>query len=658
MVDALGDALGESRFVLAATLAADIRSQFTRGDSLTIRKWFVDTFLYSPATFDLLPLLAGDAATLAMLTMSRHRSVEHAAIGARLLALIDVTSLGAVPGLYHPDEWSNLLLLTSAIKRIFRPWEFTRYDPDTENWFRLSFGGSWIRRGKGKPSTQHVESLISGWLAQLDPVGAGAAELWSFALDGWNEMMLAGERVAPGSMGARLGASLSRFGKLRNAPARLTDIRNILEGDPLMWVDSSVMNRIRDVYPFANGVVSLRRRVVEHFDGSSTVLVPGTLLPDDGEYLFTNANPLPWNDGEELAGRIGLVDDLWEWQNFNELWEYADALYLRCPTYWSFLTHAFPDVEERDAFLRVLGAAMYGTNLKLIAAVIGEPNAGKDTVLKWLDFLMPGQVATLPSDVFTEKMGSDTGFASLRGARVATLSGEVGEGGHGMSSEKLKSVTSGGGKMRVAEKYEKPVDVFFDGVLFLQGNTVPKIRGGDSALYKNRLVAIEFKHAFPLRAVSFDDLYRVEAASFAQLLFIHFLTYEARGGGMAGIRRPGAWTEFQQEFIDDSNMHSFLENCIVVDSSVQVPCPLFNATLSLMVHKFGHPQQVGAYYWGKRLRALGFPLKGANRVKRQVTVGGVPGKWVYNLRIDASLSDGAFTQLDVDRAMADAAVGL
>jgi hypothetical protein len=341
----------------------------------------------------------------------------------------------------------------------------------------------------------------------------------------------------------------------------------------------------------------------------------------------------------------------WNWSAMEELED--DLMALQCPTYWSFLTHAFHDHEERSAFMRLLGAAMYGTNLKIVAAMIGEPNAGKDTVINWLSYLMPNQVAALPFSAFTPHGDEDRGFAPLMGARVATVSGEVGEGrGSKLLAEKIKTVSSGGGTLRVAEKYEKPTTIFFDGMLFLQGNSVPTIAGGDRALYENRLVAVEFKHPFPLSSIPYDKQYRAEAAAFAKVLFLNYFRYEAKGGGMIGINPPDAWKVFAREFADAANPHGFIENAITI-SDEPVATHQFHSALSAMAEKFGSPYKVGANYWTKRLKALGFPLKGEGSVRKRI---GSERTYVYYLTLDADKSDGAFTQSQWENVLADAAV--
>lgn len=635
-------------------LAFLIQTRFTDLSAVQLRRWYVDTFVMDPTNLGILDKMEGNAYLERMFVKSGWHSIEHAAIGSRLLFALKPELFGRVGNIFEPDDWRNEDQVTATILRLLQPWKRLRFDPEGENWYTAIEPGQWRRHGKGAPGQNAAEQWIKRWLADLE---------WVENTDLYREHLpdLTGWDVD--TIAAKATGTVKAFQKYSHATMTKTNIRRALEREPLMHLDTNTLNQIKTVAPFANGAVVLVRSWYPSPDGKRQIpILPGELKPLDIEYMVTNANSLPWQDPDHTIPKAasmfsatnrpdGTMD-----VDFYGLEDRMDSLLLHdCPTYWSFLTHAFPETAERSAFLRLLGAAMYGTNIKIVAAMIGEPNAGKDTVINWLSYLMPGQVATLPFSAFTPYGDEDRGFAPLLGRRVATVSGEVGEGrGSKLLAEKIKTVSSGGGKIRVAEKYEKPTDIWFDGMLFLQGNGVPSIVGGDRALYTNRLVAVEFKHPFSLVSGSFEDRYRAEAPWFAQVLFINYLIYLESGGGMGGINPPESWRKFAQEFADAANPHGFLESAIV-PSTEPVPTHQFHQALSAMVGKFGSPFQVGPNFWPKRLRAMGYHTDGPHSVRRKIMRTGVT-TWCYMLTVDADKSDGAFTQMQWDNTLKDAAV--
>lgn len=627
-----------------------IEHAFKGMDAVQLREWYVQTFVLDP--FNMRTLTSGKIDSLPTLqrmhASNTWPSVEHAAIGSRLLFTLNPEAMFGRPDSLDVDSWRTAKYVGRNMLRLMKPWDSIRYDPSSENWYRKVTPGQWQRVGKGAPGQSMAERQIAQWLVIMDMDGNNPL------YDGFPVSKEEVDRFGMDAVTAQYNGSIKAFKKFRGLPTTDANLRKILEREPIMWIDSSTLNRIRNLTPFANGALALVDSEFTGTEGETHKIKTGELLPMHPEYMVMNANSLTWNDPDreipDVIITLRATDERYS-VPMDELED--ELLFGSCPTYWSFLTHAFPDVEERSAFLRLLGAAMYGTNLKIVAAMIGEPNAGKDTVINWLNYLMPGQVASLPFSAFTPYGDEDRGFAPLMGARVATVSGEVGEGrGSKLLAEKIKTVSSGGGSLRVAEKYEKPTTIFFDGMLFLQGNSVPTISGGDRALYENRLVAVEFKHPFPLQSRNFDGLYRAEAGAFAQVLFLNYVRYMDNGGGMFGLKVPKSWKSFAKEFADNANPHGFIENAIV-GSEDPVSTSQFHAALSAMAERYGSPYKVGPNYWPKRLRALGFPLKGAGAVRRQV---GKDRTWAYFLTLDAEKSDGAFTQEAWESVLKDAAV--
>lgn len=629
------------------TLNLRISEAFTDLNADQLRQWYVETFILDPANFETLKRITSNDDLDRLFHTNAWQSTEHAAIGSRLLYTLKPELLFDGPDLLNPDKFRHPKPVTDSIMRLFEPWNDIRYDPEGENWYRKVQPGQWQRVGKGAPGQSMAERWISKALNQMD-LEHNQDRYQGFPMDGAKIAAMGNDQVM-----AVVTGVIAAQRKYRNAPTTDTNIRKLMEREPIMWLDPSTLNRIRTMTPFANGMLALVNAKFAGVENELHEIRMGELRPMHHEYMVTNANSLKWADhynrvpdAVEMAFRNET-----NWTEVNELED--DLMLSFCPTYWSFLTHAFQEHDERAAFMRLLGAAMYGTNLKIVAAMIGEPNAGKDTVINWLSYLMPGQVASLPFSAFTPHGDEDRGFAPLMGARVATVSGEVGEGrGSKLLAEKIKTVSSGGGSLRVAEKYEKPTTIWFDGMLFLQGNSVPTIAGGDRALYENRLVAVEFKHPFSLKSVTYEAKYRSEAGAFAQVLFLNYVRYQEKGGGMDGINPPKSWKAFAREFADAANPHGFIENSIV-RSEDPVSTSQFHAALSAMAQKYGSPYPVGPNFWPKRLRALGFPTKGPGSFRKQI---GPERKWAYYLTVDADKSDGAFTQAQWEAMLRDVAV--
>lgn len=656
-----GSAMGTSELLSGLrklNLRDSIKAAFADLNAAQLREWYVETFVLDPTNLRALQEL-GKVEILDRLSATKTwQSTEHAAIGTRLLNQIEPSGFEA-PDYYEPRDWNTVSTVTEYLLRVCQPWMSIRYDPASENWYQRVQPGQWQRLSKGRHGESIAEDVIHDNLNYLrfETMDVGLMEYYSLI---GVDPLRNGAKYGTGPDADdvrhnRMVASAKAFDKFVRRTGTPADIRKRLEGQRIMWLDSSTLNRVRTVTPFSNGVLALVDHVYKDTEGKAQKIKQGQLLPMDIEYMVTNANSLKWHDPKNAIPNVielitaNEVDEDW---SFVELHE--DELLLQCPTYWSFLTHAFPEYDERSAFLRLLGAAMYGTNLKIVAAMIGEPNAGKDTVINWLSYLMPGQVANLPFSAFTPHGDEDRGFAPLMGARVATVSGEVGEGrGSKLLAEKIKTVSSGGGTLRVAEKYEKPTTIWFDGMLFLQGNSVPTIAGGDKALYTNRLVAVEFKHPFPLQARSYEGQYRAEAGAFAQVLFLNYLRYMDKGGGMQGVNPPLSWRNFSKEFENAANVHGFIESAIV-ESEDPIPTSTFHAALSAMAERYGSPYKVGPNYWPKRLRALGFKVDSSREsVRRRV---GQDRQWCYFLTISDEKSDGAWPNGAFEQIMRDVAV--
>lgn len=629
---------------------------------IQLREWYAKEVTLVPEVRALLPSLNPE---ILIKAVKGAATTEHAAVTSRLLFEVSPGDLLSMPSPYRPETWENPDRITDLILLAFRPWDRIRFDPESENVFHLSSTGQWVSHGKGKPSDNVLLRSLDDILIQLRALNVLdlLASSSYAAIAGIQPPTDATEALA------LLKASDRAFHKFLNGRTTMRLLAETLQRHPLMFFDTSTMNTITGFTPVGSGVIPTEDVVYNGLHGIYPIVKTGMQIPADPEFVISSAAGIHWPKNEKfdqfMQMRANLVDQATDYTN--DEWVEASRLVRQhilethCPTYHAFLKHAFPTgeqqpPEEADAFLRLLAAAVFGRKLKVVAAMIGAPNAGKDTVISWLSYLLGDQVAVLPVSSLTAQGDDDRGFAPLKGARVAVTSGELGEGrGASLYADKLKTVTSGGGLLRVAEKYEKPTTIYFDGMLVVQGNSVPTIVGGDKALFQNRLIAIEFKHPFPLTSQSFEGKYRKEAGHFMQVLFLSFLEYEWNGGGMAGIAPPDEWRVFSKRVADSANPYAPIEQAIIHDPTIDTPVPHFYAALTLLVQRtLDRDTRMNPTRWQKRLAVLGFDTKDGGEHRDYINRNGYKGR-VYHLTVDADKSDGFFTQADWTAALADAA---
>lgn len=647
---------------------------FTARGTLDLRRWLVERIILSKETQSVLPQLDPPESMVNAALEGIGPSPEHCGIAARLLydqmgrkSLI----LHNMPRIESPKSWNQPESMTMLLLWAFEPWNTFRYDPKSETVQVAMDSGQWAFHLKGRDTEDTIGLQIQNMLSRLRAIGFET--ILSHLVDqGFATLNPQEAGVDAQSYAIALNASANAFDKFLSRNVT-NDIFGQIRKLPIMYFDTSTVNSVRNLAAFGNGVVPTAdiREVTDEYD---MITYPaGLLIPAHKEFVLSSAAGLAWpNDAmfddlmnHRVAIHAGHEDDWDDWMM--AAGTYADLLLEhRCPTYLSFLNHAFPlkdgVPEERDAFLRLLGAAVFGTNLKIIAAFIGAPNAGKDTVIKWLSMIMgDGQVGVLSPLALTSQSDDQRALAPLKGAKIAVVSGEVGEGRNtAILAEKVKSITSGGGTLTVAEKYEKPTTIFFDGMLIMQGNSVPTIQGGDKALYKNRLVAVEFKHPFELTAdSSWDRMYRKEAPYFLQVLFLSYLDYMERGGGLQGIAPPESWQQFGEDVEFSADALAVLDRCIEYDPDLEIPSTIFYRALSILAERsLGLKYPISAQRWAARLKRAGVdlsrnaPTKWRSRVNRQDFNG-----WMMHFTLNADNSDGFFTQQDWTNALQAATVG-
>jgi hypothetical protein len=242
------------------------------------------------------------------------------------------------------------------------------------------------------------------------------------------------------------------------------------------------------------------------------------------------------------------------------------------PTYDTFLRHAFPDPVEREALMRLLGATVFGRRHKMMVTLIGAPNAGKDTVLGWLDTWLGDQVANLSLSTLTEwNQDMDRAMWPLRNARMAKVPSEVSATGRKLLADRVKSITNGGSQLLTgAGKYERSASFFFDGPLYLHGNDVPRLTDVDQGIV-NRLVAVPFRYPFPGTG-DYRARYETEAPAFLLYLFEAFCRWD-----VDGLVLPPAWREFKAQVAQDADEYSAIDSGLVASTEALPVSVLCNA---------------------------------------------------------------------------------
>jgi hypothetical protein len=644
-----------------------------------LRRWFVESVVLSDANQYALTQMEAPESVIRM-AQGDAPTPEHAAISARMLYKFFQGGrdyiLTSMPTLADPSTWDSAPHMAHLLLFVFEPWTNWRYDPKTEAVWVTTHGGQWVGHLKGKDTERTILAKIRAYCHSLRSIGFPDL-IQHLNLKGLVSLDPKDYGMDAQQFSTALMASEGRFGKFLSKESRTQLVETILS-EPIMFFDTSTLNSVRNFQAFGNGVVPTTDIRDYEASGEFTIRYPaGRLLQSDPEFMIGSAAGVEWPINDEIWNKImehrysvdTQQDTLDSWEDwFNGSRSYVDQIFAtKAPTYKEFLDHAFPgefegDVVERDAFLRLLGAAVFGSNLKLVAAMIGAPNAGKDTVLKWLTYILgESQVGVLSQSALTAQADEQRSFAPLKGARLAIVSGEVGEGrSNALLAEKIKSITSGGSLLTVAEKYEKPTTIFFDGMLILQGNSVPTIIGGDKALFQNRMIAVEFKHPFPLQAYSYEREYRSEAPYFLQVLFFHYLDYVERGSGMVGIDPPKEWVQFSQEFEFNADPLEAVMKCITPPnkSAISIPTPQFYKALSILAERtLGLKYPISSVAWSKRLRKAGvqIPHKKNSPWRSNVARSDYNGS-IFHFTLDATHSDGLFNQSDWESALADAAV--
>jgi hypothetical protein len=600
--------------------------RFTSLTNIEARRWFVKRVILGTHHRDVLAQLDPPEA-LVKAAKGDAPTSDHVGIAARLMYSYmnrRQTILSPLPQLSKPRSWADQESITNLLLLCYEPWNRFRFDPKAETAHIALTNGQWTFHLKGNESDNVVRRKVQEMLNDLRSYEFSA--LAQSLIDmGLIEPI---DTDDPENAARQLQGCSLNLDKYLHSPKVVKEISEEITGRPIMAFDTGTVNCVQNLIAFGNGVVPTED-IMEITDTNDDLLYPaGELLQPNIEFCLSSATGIAWPETPSFVDLIkyrqrihyGLTEETWnDWMDTATM--YADRLLqLAAPTYKAFLDHVFPH--------------------------------GLDTPPTERGVVSPLAQPALADD--------QRAFAPLKGARVAVVSGEVGEGrSSAFLAEKVKSITSGGGTLTVAEKYEKPTTIFFDGMLIMQGNSVPTIQGGDAALYRNRLVGVEFKHPFPLHGKNYETQYRREAPNFLQVLFLYYLDYMDKGGGMAGIRPPQEWQQFSQTIQANADALSVIDRCIVGPSrTIEIPSSDFYKALSILTQdSLGLKNPPSAQRWSARLRRAGVNLsrEAGNTWQSRVNRADYKG-WMFHFTLDASNSDGLFTDRDWTNALQSASV--
>jgi hypothetical protein len=428
--------------------------------------------------------------------------------------------------------------IVRAFLRFHEPWMRLRFDPETMHWWSFSGGMLYDLGDKTTRVALMVSDMLHGlqdyYTAQIAANATDTVLVSKFA-----KMADAIEKMAGSSVG------VANF------------LKDLVE-HPLVWTSGSFFNRIEWVVPFSNGVL-FTSPVWNNEDA---------LIADDGEFRASSSPDYLVTSGTRLSWPAHLIGPDGSFPSMERI----------APTYDAFLRHAFPEPDEREALMRLLGATVFGRRHKMMVTLIGAPNAGKDTLLGWLDMWLGDQVANLALSTLTEwNQDMERALWPLRNARLAKVPSEVSSTGRKLLADRVKSITNGGSQLLVgAGKYERSASFYFDGPLFLHGNDVPRLTDVDQGIV-NRLVAVPFRYPFPGTG-DFRQRYQDEAPAFLLFLFEAYRRWVDHG-----LPLPESWQSFKVQVAQDADEYSVVDNGLVESGDGLPVSVLYNALNHLTV---------------------------------------------------------------------------
>ena len=147
------------------------------------------------------------------------------------------------------------------------------------------------------------------------------------------------------------------------------------------------------------------------------------------------------------------------------------------PRWDAMLAAIFPDEEERDYLMGVLGAATTGTSDRILGVFYGDRLRGKTSILKVVSEVLGTYARALDPDLLDARRSNDFKVMSLKGIRLGWV--DEGPSNNRLGQERLKALT-GGGTLVGAVKGKQAVTFDATHTLFFTDNREPDV--SDDAL--------------------------------------------------------------------------------------------------------------------------------------------------------------------------------
>lgn len=147
------------------------------------------------------------------------------------------------------------------------------------------------------------------------------------------------------------------------------------------------------------------------------------------------------------------------------------------PRWDAMLAAIFPDAEERDYLMGVLGAATTGTSDRILGVFYGDRLRGKTSILKVVSEVLGTYARALDPDLLDARRSNDFKVMSLKGIRLGWV--DEGPSNNRLGQERLKALT-GGGTLVGAVKGKQAVPFGPTHTLFFTDNREPDV--SDEAL--------------------------------------------------------------------------------------------------------------------------------------------------------------------------------
>lgn len=333
-----------------------------------------------------------------------------------------------------------------------------------------------------------------------------------------------------------------------------------------------------DAYPYllgvANGVVDLRI---------------GKLLPARRQYLITKSTRAKYDPNVKCECFLQFL---------------SSAMGVRPDSSEADLMRA----DERTLFLqKAVGSSLSGcVDDKAMFVLYGPTNGGKTTFLEAIRSMLgdyAGQILidSLLSNSRQSDNNSQADLADMHGRRFVTTS--EAESSQQLSEGKLKYLTQGQStKIKVARKYENPIEFSATHKLFLDANELPRIKTSDDSVW-NRLKPVPFEFRVPNSEIdlALPEKLRAEADGILLWAMEGYRLWQEEGLG-----DPPDVVEARQAWRDECDpLADFIAERCRLEPDGWILSSELRSVYERWCTESGEKYPLGTRTFGNRLRALG-----------------------------------------------------